>query len=165
MSVPLHIIKIDSKKMTLSDNSEWLFWPGAEPRSPWEVDDKVERGTEGKFSIEFINLDKQKQKAGAYLVDTSGGVIGKGFKIYPRENLDKNWRIKELYDDGSLLLEDGSEWQPADFTTTKGVSEWNMGQYSCISEGSSGMSGFYRMKNLKIEKPPFIIVKFLGFRE
>lgn len=162
MIEPLHIIKIESQKMTLSDNSEWLFWPGAEPKSAWQVNDRIEKGREGKFSIEFINLDKQKQKAGAYPVDTSGGVIGKGFKIYPRENLDKNWRIKELYDDGSVLLEDGSEWYMSELANND-VSEWVLGQYVCISEGSSELD-FYRMKNLKIDKPPFL-VKFLGFKQ
>ncbi len=57
MSDQLHIIKIESQKMTLSDNSEWLFWPGAEPKSTWEFNDRIEKGREGKFSIEFINLE------------------------------------------------------------------------------------------------------------
>lgn len=166
MSEPLYIKSIDSKKMILSDDSEWLFWPGMEPPSRWKVGDQVDRKEkEGKFSVtRVINITRQKQEAGVFLDSTSGDIkksLGSMGSDEKYVNLDKEIKIKRA--EGELIwLEDNSKWHmwshlPYD------PGPWEIGDKVIVTQhvAKSKDSKKYQMKNIETGKE--LMAMFLGY--
>ena len=166
MSELLYIKFIDSKKMILSDDSEWLFWPGMEPPSPWQIDDQIDKKEkEGKHSVcRMINITRQKQEAGAYLNSTSGDIkksLGPSDSEGEYTNLDKEIRIKKA--EGELIwLKDDSKWQmypPA----LEDPGPWEVGDAVIVTQRvkKSAESKLYQMENVETRKSLMAI--FLGY--
>jgi len=158
----LTINYIDSKKMKLSDNSEWLFWPGMEPSLSWKVDDQVKRGAEGKFSIKFINITRKNEEAGVFPISASGEIektLGKDGSAKEYANINTEITIKNA--SGELIwLQDGSKWQM--YNPALGdPGSWEIGDMVIVTwRVAKSMSKTYEMQNVKTGKA--LIAIFLG---
>jgi hypothetical protein len=165
MGEPLYIKFIDSQKMVLSDNSEWLFWPGMEPLSPWKIGDQIsKKEKEGKFSIyRMINITRQKQEAGVYPVGAPEDIsksLGPSGSEKEYTNLGVEIKIKKASDD-LIWLEDDSKWQMYN-PTLRDPGPWEVGDMVIVTRlAEKSMSKRYQMKNLQTERS--LMAVFMGY--
>jgi hypothetical protein len=150
--------------MVLSDGSEWQFWPGMEPPSPWKVGDKVEKGREGKFSIKFINITRQKEEAGVSTVSPSGAIEKNlDLKVSKEEYPSLDVAIRITKTSGELIwLEDDSKWHMwSDLPRDPGLWEINDRVIVTRRLAKSKESKKYQMKNVNTGKE--LTAMFLGY--
>ena len=167
----LKIKSIDSQGMVLEDGSLWRFLGATPPPFSWLVGDQVvinkrEGGIKSETLYGVVNKTRGDQDRP--VVYMGGDVskdqvieIKKSWEGYPDERLDRNMRVKDLGEDGCVVLEDDSVWQLTGLTYSE-TGDWSPGQLVCVSRNAAGVKT-YRMKNITIDKT-FIVV-FMGFRE
>ena len=159
---------IDSKKMILEDDSEWEFLGANPPPASWKVGDDVDtekRGEKLKKDIAINHSRDDQERTVAYI---KGG-ISKKYKTgeedtYPDEWLDRDWKIRDLYQDSCIIVADqspnGSIWQLKNYSS-RNEGKWSPGQRVRISKGNARFVS-YQIENFDINRPPFI-ASFMGW--
>lgn len=117
----LKITHIDSKSMSLSDDSKWQFLPTMSPPSSWKAGDQVKPQEMTSFKSEvlyaIIGVTKKDTNTQAQYI---GGAKGEATDInvtksmtdteYPEDHLEREWKIRKAA--GNLIvLEDDSVWE------------------------------------------------------
>jgi len=169
----LKIKSINQQEMELNDDSKWEFMGAERPPVTWQPGDTVvvrQLGENTPFTTKYGITNKTRKDREMSAIYMGGGIsdeeivnINKSWdsKEYPAARLDKVWRIRKLFNDGSILLEDSSVWQLSSLTNGEDVGEWDIGQNVRATKGSSGIG--YRIDNLNIGKT--FIASFLGFQK
>lgn len=159
---------IDSKKMILEDDSEWQFLGANPPPVSWKAGDDVDiekRGQKIKSDIVINRTKEDQERAIAYI---KGG-ISKRYKTgeeeaYPDEWLDQDWKVKDLLEDGHIVIADpspnGSIWLINNYSS-KNEGNWAPGQRIRISKGNARFVS-YQIENFDINRPPFV-ASFMGW--
>ena len=117
----LKITQIDSKNMSLSDDSKWQFLPTMSPPASWKVGDQIRPEEMASFKSEVLYAiigvtNKDTNTQAQYI----GGARGEASDInvtksmtdteYPESHLEKEWKIRKAA--GNLIvLEDDSVWE------------------------------------------------------
>ena len=161
---PLKIKSINSKGMTLEDDSQWQFFPATKSLSAWRVDDQVVIETKGGiFSLyRAINKTRKNDETGVVQINASDD-IGKSLDSTEEySNLNREITIKDAVNDW-IWLADDSKWQM--YNPALGVPGfWEIGDMVIVSRRvAKSMSKMYEMLNVKTGVT--LIAVFLGYEQ
>lgn len=166
MSEQLSISSIDSKKLILSNGSEYSDLTPA--YRSWKAGDRITvKKKDGFFSKILHRLinETRNQEAVAFLVFVPGD-LKKRLEVAPPGGLYPNIEVELLIKDvsgESIRLEDNSRWHmyaPA----LDDPGPWEVGQRVVVTQPlSKSRSKKYQMKNMETEKE--LLAFFLGRSE
>lgn len=157
------ITYIDSKKMSLEDESQWQFLPTMSPPSSWKVGDRVKPEQMGSFKSDVLyaimgvtkkDTSTQAQYLGGAKGESSDINVSKSItdREYPASNMDRSWRIKKAAGN-IIVLEDDSVWKLTAALSlgmnSRALSNWQEGHNATVSRsiGKSHDIRNYQVKN------------------
>ncbi|MCX5668914.1 MAG: hypothetical protein NTX89_02170 [Candidatus Omnitrophica bacterium] len=163
----LKIKSINSKVMTLDDDSQWQFFPATKSLSAWRVDDQVVIEMKGGiFSLyRAINKTRKNDETGVALINASSDIsksLGNDGSAEEYTNISMEITIKDVSLD-LIWLRDGSKWQM--YNPALGVPGfWEVGDPVIVTRRIAiKISKIYEMLNIKTGVT--LMAVFLGYEQ